>query len=297
MKIPFHIVSGFLGSGKTTFLKRIIESCPENLKLGIIQNEFARSGIDGAELKASGREFDLLEINKGSVFCVCLLGDFSRSLEKFVDEHQPDVLILEASGLSDTTAVTEVISTGKLAEKIFLATNWCIVDGLNFSRTGLMRQRVMHQVRMADVVFLNKTDLLKDCSSVEKQVREMNPFAKIVQTEYCKADFELGKAALTKVYHQAVKPLERPAVNSMVIKSGRKTTREQAMTFLGEWAPKAYRIKGYINLMNGNTLAVQCVYDTVRCAEMDGSFYSSELIALSDQFTLREWHSSFKAIT
>jgi G3E family GTPase len=53
-KIPFHIISGFLGSGKTTFLKRIIDLYSEKYKLGIIQNEFAPSNIDGVELKNSG---------------------------------------------------------------------------------------------------------------------------------------------------------------------------------------------------------------------------------------------------
>ncbi|MFW6290529.1 MAG: CobW family GTP-binding protein [Mariniphaga sp.] len=297
MKIPFHIVSGFLGSGKTTFLKRIIESCSDDLRPGIIQNEFAPSGIDGAELKRIGRDFDLLEINKGSVFCACLLGDFTRLLEKFIDIHQPGVIILEASGLSDTTAVAEVISSGKLAEKIFLATNWCIIDALNFSKTGLMRQRVEHQIRMADVVLLNKVDLLEDSSRIEHQVKSMNPFAEIKSTVYCNTDFELGEGALSKFYHQPAMPLERPSINSMVIKSGRKTTLEKAMWFLREWAPKAYRIKGYINLMNGKCLAVQCVLDTVNCTEINGTYYSSELIALTDQFTLREWNNSFKTIT
>ncbi|MBK6283442.1 MAG: hypothetical protein IPF54_13020 [Draconibacterium sp.] len=111
----------FSGSGKTTFLKRIIDKYSDEYKIGIIQNEFAPANIDGAELKKSGKDFNLLEINNGSVFCVCLLGDFVRSLEKFIDEIQPEILIIEASGLSDTTSVAEVISSGSLSEKIYLA--------------------------------------------------------------------------------------------------------------------------------------------------------------------------------
>src|SRR6056297_3550803 len=126
MKIPFHIVSGFLGSGKTTFLTRIITDWADKYKLGIIQNEFAPSNVDGVALKNEGKDFQLLEINNGSVFCVCLLGDFTRSLEKFIDTHHPDAIIIEASGLSDTTAIAEVIAAGRLAEKLFLASNWCI---------------------------------------------------------------------------------------------------------------------------------------------------------------------------
>ena len=88
-KIPFHIISGFLGSGKTTFLNKIIENYSDKYKLGIIQNEFAPANIDGTILKKSEKNFDLLEINNGSVFCVCLMGDFVRSLEKFIDNTTP----------------------------------------------------------------------------------------------------------------------------------------------------------------------------------------------------------------
>ena len=111
-KIPFHIISGFLGSGKTTFLKRILEQYSGEKKIGIIQNEFAPANIDGVELRKSGKDFNLLEINNGSVFCVCLLGDFVSSLEKFVDEYHPDDIIIEASGLSDTTSISEIIAAG-----------------------------------------------------------------------------------------------------------------------------------------------------------------------------------------
>ena len=161
-KIPFHIISGFLGSGKTTFLKRIIDQYSAEKKIGIIQNEFAPANIDGAELKQSGKDFNLLEINNGSVFCVCLLGDFVKSLEKFVDEYQPDDIIIEASGLSDTTSISEIIAASSLADKIYLASNWCIVDAPNFAKVGFMKQRVSHQLRMADIVVVNKTDLIEN---------------------------------------------------------------------------------------------------------------------------------------
>ena len=296
-KIPFHIISGFLGSGKTTFLKRIIDTYSGKTKIGIIQNEFAPSNIDGAELKKSGKDFNLLEINNGSVFCVCLLGDFVRSLEKFIDEIQPEIIIIEASGLSDTTSISEVISSGLLAEKIFLASNWCIVDAQNFGKVGLMKQRVFHQLRMADFVVINKTDLLvSGTESIRAEIKKMNPFAKIEETSYCDIDFELGKSALNKFYFGEVKALPRPAVNSMVIKSNRKMQRESLKTFLNNWAPKAYRIKGFANLKDNTTVAVHCTFESVEIVEIANDFHPTELIALSDQFTLREWNQSFKEL-
>lgn len=293
-KIPFHIISGFLGSGKTTFLKRIIDLYSDKYKLGIIQNEFAPSNIDGVELKNSEKDFHLLEINKGSVFCVCLLGDFTRSLEKFIDSYQPELLIIEASGLADTTSVAEVVSSSTLSEKIYLASNWCIVDAANFSKAGLMKQRLIHQVRMADTVVVNKTDLIRNSDNLVSEIRKINPFAEIKTTSFCNLNFNPGNTIVSKFYPDSRKPLARPEVNSMVIKSGKKLTRESLIQFLKIWAPKTYRIKGYVNLKDGTTVAVQCVFENVEFSEVPDNFHPTELVALSDQFTLRQWNQSFK---
>ena len=296
-KIPFHIISGFLGSGKTTFLKRIIEQYVSETKIGIIQNEFAPANIDGIELKKSGQNFNLLEINNGSVFCVCLLGDFVRSLEKFIDEYHPDIIIIEASGLSDTTSVAEVISAGVLAEKIYLASNWCIVDAQNFAKVGLMKQRVLHQLRMADVVVINKIDLMKnDTDQIRKEIKKANPFAQIKEAVFCNFDFKPGNPAVNKFYFGELKTMARPDVNSMVIKSGRKISQNSVELFLNDWAPKAYRIKGYINVKEGGTMAVQCTFDNIEMHRLNENFHPTEIVALSDQFTLREWNKAFKEL-
>lgn len=297
-KIPFHIISGFLGSGKTTLLKRIIEKYSGETRIGIIQNEFAPANIDGVELRKSGDNFDLLEINNGSVFCVCLLGDFVRSLEKFIDENHPDILVIECSGLSDTTSIAEILSAGALAEKIYLASNWCIVDAQNFSKAGLMKQRVIHQLRMADVVVINKTDLIENgTENIRKEIKHINPFAEIRESTYCNIDFELGNTTLNKFYFDNEKPMARPDVHSMVIKSGRKLNREALGDFLNEWAPKAYRIKGFVNLKDGKTVAVQCTFGTIEILEVESSFQSTELVAITEEFTLREWHRDFKKVS
>ncbi|MEN8117681.1 MAG: CobW family GTP-binding protein [Bacteroidota bacterium] len=296
-KIPFHIISGFLGSGKTTFLKRIIEQYSFEKRIGIIQNEFAPSNIDGVELKKSGEDFELLEINNGSVFCVCLLGDFVRSLEKFIEQYKPDNIIIEASGLSDTTSISEVISAGSLSEKIYQASNWCIVDAQNFAKVGLMKQRVMHQLRMADIVVINKTDLVESSiAEIKDEIKKINPFAQIKQSTFCNIDFELGNTTINKFYFSEVKTMPRPDVNSMVIKTARQVSRESLQSFLNEWAPKAYRIKGYVKLQGGKTVAVQCTFDSVELIDLGNDFHPTELIALSDRFTMREWNRAFKEL-
>lgn len=296
-RIPFHIISGFLGSGKTTFLKRILEQSEPGKKVGIVQNEFAPANVDGAELKKSGKNFELLEINNGSIFCICQLGNFTRSLEKFIDEFQPNILIVEASGLSDTTSISEVISAGSLSEKIYPASNWCIVDAQNFSKIGLMKERVIHQLRMADVVVINKTDLAPEKTELLiSEIKNINPFAEIQTSIYCNIDFKLGDEAVRKFYFEDVEVMARPDVNAMVIKTARKVSREALENFLNEWAPKSYRIKGFVSLKEGKKVAVQCTFDCVKIMEVENDILSTEIVALSDQFSLREWNRAFKVL-
>lgn len=296
-KIPFHIISGFLGSGKTTFLKRIIDQYSSEKKIGIIQNEFAPSNIDGAELKKTKERFDLLEINNGSVFCVCLLGDFIKSLGEFIEVYRPDVVIIEASGLSDTSSISEIVSASNLAEKVYLASNWCIVDAQNFAQLGLMKQRVSNQLRMADITVINKVDLVEDhLDQIEEEIKKINPFTRVMHSTYCAIDFELGNLALNKFYMGNVETLPRPDVNSMVIKSARQVSESSLQEFLKNWAGKAYRIKGFVKLNNNKTAAVQCTFNDINVEVLDGDKHPTELVALTDQFTLREWNKAFKAL-
>src|SRR6056297_166806 len=132
LMIPFYLVTGFLGSGKTTLVKRMLEEYGDQKQVGIIQNEFAPANLDGIDLQQTGRKFKILEINKGSVFCVCLLSNFIESLHEFIVQEKPDILILEASGLSDPVSIGELLDAPALRHTLFLAHIWCVVDALRF---------------------------------------------------------------------------------------------------------------------------------------------------------------------
>jgi G3E family GTPase len=191
-KIPFYLVTGFLGSGKTTFLKQVLERFGDSRKVAVVQNEFAPASIDGTDLKQVSKPFEILEINNGSVFCVCLLSDFKSSLNRFIREHHPDAVFLEASGLADPIAVAEVLQAEELKDIVYLAYIWTVVDVPNFLRLKTMVKRLTHQVAVADRIILNKIDLADDemLENVREVVREINPFAEISTASYCAFDFE-----------------------------------------------------------------------------------------------------------
>ena len=190
-KLPFFMITGFLGSGKTTLLKNLLHHYSGSFKIGILQNEFGPSGIDSIDLMQTGLPYAMLEINNGSVFCVCLLGDFMQSLAAFIDEKQPDIIVLETSGLSDPIAIAQLLQMPPLKDKLYLAHVWCVIDCYHFHRIAIAERQAMRQVMVADTVILNKTDrVVEDTASVAKKIREWNSQAGIVEAQYCRIGFE-----------------------------------------------------------------------------------------------------------
>jgi G3E family GTPase len=186
-KIPFHLITGFLGSGKTTFMKQVLEQFSDKTRIAVIQNEFAETGIDGKELQSGGWRFDLLEVNKGSVFCVCLFSDFRVQLNKFVEDYKPEVVLLEATGLADPVAIGELLMDVGLQEKLYLANVWTIIDAQHYDKVSIM-PAVKNQIVIADNIIVNKIDLIGEDRklSLEKELTARNPLANLITTTFCK---------------------------------------------------------------------------------------------------------------
>ena len=294
--IPFYLVTGFLGSGKTTLLKQILEDYGDNHKTGIIQNEFAPGKVDGIDLKSTGKTFKLLEINKGSVFCVCLLSDFITSLSDFINREQPERLFLEASGLADPVSIGELLHAPDLCNKIYLAHIWCVTDANNFLQMEPQMTRITHQVRVADTVIINKTDMRGDVDPIRKRIIQLNPYAEVVSASYCNIPFQ--KVLQTHSY----KPLAirkndefsglesggRPHIRSAVIRSNKPISKKQLNRFLDEYLPLTYRIKGYVQLSDGSAMAVQTAFKTSHTKPVSNYTGNTEIIAMGKNIEPRK---------
>ncbi len=272
IKAPFFLVTGFLGSGKTTFLKNFIHRFSKSHRIGIIQNEFAPGKVDGVELKSTGKSFEILEINNGSVFCVCLLSSFVKSLSDFIETYKPDIVLLEASGLSDPVSISEMLQGRELKDKIFLAHIWCIVDAPNFEKLGKTLPRIQHQVRVADTVVINKMDKRNENpEEIKSWIKHLNPYAVVEETSFCNIalDFDLFDVSVDTVVlrreeeHASLPRSGRPEIGTYVIKTTKTISFNSLEAFLNEVAPGSFRIKGYVRLENNKTVAVQsCFGDT-----------------------------------
>lgn len=224
MSIPLHLVIGFLGSGKTTFLKHYLQTKRNTGHTAIIQNEFSPVNIDGRELQEfSG--YKVMEVNNGSVFCVCLLGSFVKSLAEFIERVKPDELIMEASGMSDPVSIGQILEAEPLRGKVYLGHVWTVVDARNYLRANAFQQRIVSQLRIADTIIVNKKDLAgENAGDVSLAVKRLNPFARVIESAYAQIDVDTINKVMN-LYPEGtgngqVYPL--PGLESVVIKTSRE---------------------------------------------------------------------------
>ena len=191
------IISGFLGAGKTTFIKQLVQDVFAGEKLVLIENEFGEIGIDGGFLKDAGIE--ITEMNSGCICCT-LVGDFSKALVKVLDEYKPDRVIIEPSGVGKLSDVARAIEDVKKDADIEIEGRITIVDGkkakMYLKNFG---EFFKDQVEHASTIVVSRTQMMTD-EKVEdcvKMLREENEKAAIISTPWD----QLGKEAIQHALH------------------------------------------------------------------------------------------------
>ena len=192
------IISGFLGAGKTTFIKKLIQDVFTGEKLVLIENEFGEIGIDGGFLKDAGIE--ITEMNSGCICCT-LVGDFSIALQKVLEEYQPDRVIIEPSGVGKLSDVAKAIENVKKDADIEIDGRITVVDGkkakMYMKNFG---EFFKDQVEHASTIVVSRTQMMSD-EKIEECVhmlREENAEATIISTPWDMLGGEALRHALTK---------------------------------------------------------------------------------------------------
>ena len=190
-KCKVFLLSGFLGSGKTTLLQNLLETAPEGEKAAVLMNEFGKAGVDGDVVKKKGLE--IIEISRGSIFCACAKGDFLKALYAIFRDYDPTVLLIEASGVADTTDIKRDLGNGRLSGFYKLEDNICLVDALRFEDWLDMFNAVIRQVEAAGHIVINKTDLVseEELKALGEHIRQINPNARMTHAEYGKVSWKL----------------------------------------------------------------------------------------------------------
>lgn len=287
--IPFYLITGFLGSGKTTFLKHIINTVGDRYRIAIIQNEFAPTGIDGKILKENSPEFQLIEINNGSVFCACQLSNFEATLLRLLEHYRPEMIFLEASGLADPINMAEILQSPSLASQMQLRHIFCLADAVNYFKGLKLMTRFQHQLMIADTVLINKSDLIapQNMAAIEAAISSKNPFAKIVQTRFGIFDFEPGSDARSNHFSTGQASAGRPSLQVSVLRNNVRFSMPELETLFQKIAAQSIRAKGIFHLASGKSISVQSVFENIEMMEIKVSPGPNELIVFGG-FTPRE---------
>ena len=192
------VISGFLGAGKTTFIKRLVEGNKDKGKTIIIENEFGEIGIDGGFLKNSGIE--IKEMNSGCI-CCSLAGDFEASLRELLEKYSPNRVIIEPSGVGKLSDVLKAVSD---VEKDLPVESNSAVTVVDVKKCKMYMKNFgeffNNQIQFANTIILSRTDLADD-KKIEEAValiKGVNPEATIVTTPLDKLSDEKIEEMLSK---------------------------------------------------------------------------------------------------
>jgi G3E family GTPase len=183
------LITGFLGSGKTTLLNRIISRLPRTLKLTLLVNEFGEVGVDGTLIQ--GDDIDMMEISKGSIFCVCVKTDFIKGLYELNIKVKPDVLLIESTGVANPSDLKKDLMLPIFNNRFDFREQFCVIDAAHFLDAYGAFASIEKQIASSSVFIINKIDMASRevIEEVKSVVRSCHPSPRFYEAAY--ADFPL----------------------------------------------------------------------------------------------------------
>ena len=178
------LITGFLGSGKTTFLNRVIARFPRDKKLTILMNEFGEIGIDGTLVE--GDAIDMLEISRGSIFCVCVKTDFIKGLYELNTKVKPDILLMESTGVANPSDLKRDLKLPIFNDRFQFKEQFCILDAVHFQDAFEAYASLEKQIASSTVFVINKVDLAtrESIDNIKQIVSQFHPDPVFFETTY-----------------------------------------------------------------------------------------------------------------
>lgn len=250
--IPLVILTGYLGAGKTSLLNHLL-ALPSirGRKIALIINEFGTLGIDGLRV-ASGAHAKF-ELNRGSLFCICIKTEFVRTLTTIAEEVRPDLVLVEATGVADPCDIEQFLEAPTLAGRFRVQASVCVVDAEGFTRVAAFMQAARRQVVWSDGVAINKTDLVTrtDLDVLRQVLAGLNPRAPQVDVTHGRIPEEF----LCSLGHERRSGIaaERPPDDlvSVSLQTDRVVDRAAFMGAIVELGGHLLRLKGIVRFPDG----------------------------------------------
>jgi G3E family GTPase len=200
------ILTGYLGSGKTTFLRRFIEyQVSRNRFVAVIQNEIGSASIDARLLED---QYAVTEMDEGCV-CCSLIGELKKGIQRITAQLKPDIIILEMTGLANPFNLAGELDL--ISDLVRLEMVITMIDGANFTASAANSEIITDQARSADLLVLNKCDMItkKQTDDLCRQLKEINPAAGIIKCNYGDVNMSLliqvaGNIGNASLYEKSV---------------------------------------------------------------------------------------------
>lgn len=277
-----YVLTGFLGSGKTSLLLYLLNNISDK-KIGVIQNEFGKLGIDGEIINRNG--IQMTEINRGSIFCSCLKLSFVQALAE-MGKLDLDMVFVESSGLADPSNIEEILEAVRvIAGDVYsLKGVICLIDSVNFLDQLADTETVDRQLAHCNMAVINKIDLV-DAAQLEKvmaAVRKVNPICKVTTCKNGVIDLSLLEEDLTSLQWAPCEDSLNSTENkpkTISLECSETVSQDALTAFLKRVLPDCYRIKGFFKLDGGwkQVDVVEKLIDYKDCSPHE----SSHLVFLS----------------
>jgi G3E family GTPase len=276
--IRLVLVTGFLGSGKTSVINSLLGTLTDK-SVGLILNDFGSIAVDGALVEQSGKIVSSKSLSGGQIFCSCLSGSFIESVEAMA-EVAPDLIIVEASGLAKPSPLLEIVSIiqQRTNHTVSYGGMLCVVDVDRFELLSKALKTLEEQIVFSDWFVINKIDLVDDTTleQVKSKVAALRPLAPIFSTSYGKVD-----PKLTKLLIESTNELPKTTTDASCYRGwgvhGRPKTciflppkgygGAHLESFMAEVSSQMLRMKGFLPSENNKAILIDAVGPHVTLSE------------------------------
>ncbi len=248
-RTPIALITGSLGSGKTTLLMRILAETDR--KIAVLMNEFGEIAIDSEVIQ--GEHIQMVELAGGCV-CCSLTGEFEAAIEEILEMASPELIIVEATGVAEADAL--VFEVEDNVPMVRLDSVICIVDCYTSVRYPRVGYTARTQLQAADVLLLNKTDLVseEEAGWVIDEVRKYNDRAEILKTVHCGVNVDL-LFGLTSGRSLDFRPSSGDDhFSSCTFTTERVMDRKKFEEVISSLPLSVYRAKGFVQFHDGSYL-------------------------------------------
>ena len=243
------VITGPLGSGKTTLLRHILDTVPR--KIAILMNEFGEIAIDSKII--AGKNVQMADLGGGCV-CCSLLGEFEAAVDEIIDTVDPDIIVVETTGVAEPDAlvfdIQESLPQVRLDGVVTVADADAMVKYPSIGHTARM------QIESADIILLNKVDLVSESELevITKKLYNLNKIAFIIRTVRCQIDpdllFGIGRERIQAPPHH----LHQPEFESFSYTSQAVFDLISFEEFANTLSNNVYRAKGFVQFSGGTQL-------------------------------------------